>query len=105
MAQYTCSLTLSNGKGTTAWTPDKPAEFSVADQVSFTSTDGDWRVRFADSPFQVVAQIQTFFGQAKENAGSAVVRAGDFPFTCELTVAGAAVPWANGGDDIRVKGK
>ncbi|MCW5980459.1 MAG: hypothetical protein KIT09_20420 [Bryobacteraceae bacterium] len=100
---YKCTLLPPPGPQAvpTKWEPDKPDVFLVNDSITFTSNTGDWRVEFADSPFQAGSSKLTLSAPIHQpRRGPA--REGHFPFRCTLVVGGKTFDWGSG-DDILVK--
>jgi hypothetical protein len=111
MPTYTCSLGL-NATGNavvTSWSVDTPStkELFIGDTVSFTSSIGDWRVDFANSPFNPTDTPSTFSAPVGQTRSAQLVRGGGikYVFDCILTVNGQTIGYIEQGqgDDIRVK--
>jgi hypothetical protein len=96
MKAYTCELKKTTGGGATVWSPLKPNEFVIGDEVTFGSPDGVWSVRFDDSPFDLAPVSRDFGGEPKKTESVVILREGLFDCGCALNVDGKAVLDWNG---------
>jgi hypothetical protein len=108
MTSYTCTIKFLDATKTkvgVGFTPELPGVGLLkGDQVTFTSADGPWQVKYQKSPFDAQENTLLIKGAKGGQQHFAIAgTGGSHPFLCAITVGNHEVGWNSAGGDTPIK--